>query len=280
MRRRLQQVRVVVAALVASVRAGARRVLRGPTVHGWTWTEELFVATSRAAAVTSARHIELMAPRPGAWAPPLPRPLRKALRIEHVDLDGVSATRYIPQGDPSGTILYLHGGGFVTGSVASRAPPGRRQGHGVELRHLQRRLPPRPRPPVPRRARRRRHRLPGGPRPRRRPRHHDPLRRIRRRRPGAQHAAEDPRPRPPAARRRRAAVALRRLHLQRGRRSAPTPTSTCSRSATSPRSGDRRTSGTPTRPTRSCPPPSPTSPASPRCSSSPAAPSRCCRAPS
>lgn len=92
-------------------------------MRGWTWTEELFVAGSRAAAFTSARRIDLMAPRPGAWAPPLPRALRNELTVETIDLDGVAATRFIPPDKPSGSILYLHGGGFLSGSAALEARP-------------------------------------------------------------------------------------------------------------------------------------------------------------
>jgi acetyl esterase/lipase len=125
-----QQVRVVIAALIAIGRAAARRLRRGPTVDGWTWTEELFVAGSRAVAVTGSRHIELMAPRPGAWEPPLPRALRNALRIEPVDLDGVPATRFTPPGEPAGTILYFHGGGFVSGSRALEARPAAENAEG------------------------------------------------------------------------------------------------------------------------------------------------------
>jgi acetyl esterase/lipase len=119
----IQQAQIVVVALMAMMRRSMRRVVQGPSVKGWTWSEELFVAASRAMAITSARHVQLMAPRARSLAPPLPRALRAALTIEAVDLDGVPAMRFVPPGEPAGTILYFHGGGFVSGSAALEARP-------------------------------------------------------------------------------------------------------------------------------------------------------------
>ena len=40
-----------------------------------------------------------------------------------VDLDGVRAERFRPNGGARGTILYFHGGGFISGSVESERRP-------------------------------------------------------------------------------------------------------------------------------------------------------------
>jgi salicylate hydroxylase len=47
----------------------------------------------------------------------LGRAARTSLTVEVVDLRGVRAERYRPRTAPSGTIVYFHGGGFVTGSI-------------------------------------------------------------------------------------------------------------------------------------------------------------------
>src|SRR6187397_116828 len=109
--------RLVVAAVWASLRTVLRRIRRGPTLPTWTWSEELFAAVSRAALAASARHIDLVSLGGGVLKPPLGRAARRALTVEKVELRGVRAERYRPA-DPVGTILYFHGGGFVSGSVA------------------------------------------------------------------------------------------------------------------------------------------------------------------
>ena len=47
--------------------------------------------------------------------------------MEHLSLDGVPATRFTPKGETTGTMLYLHGGGFITGSVALERRPATEQ---------------------------------------------------------------------------------------------------------------------------------------------------------
>ncbi len=117
MKRLVYFVRVVAVAGWAAFRALIRRARRGPTLPSWTWSEELFVAISRATAVASARDVALMSPRGQGLRPPLSRVVRAALTVERVDLLGVRAERYCPKTTPSGTILWFHGGGFVAGSV-------------------------------------------------------------------------------------------------------------------------------------------------------------------
>jgi acetyl esterase/lipase len=107
--------RVAAAAAAGAARAVVRRLRRGPTLPSWTWGEDLFVAACRSALTTASRDVELMAPRGGGVRLPLRRGLRRRLAVSTEDLGGVRAERYRPLEKPSGTILYLHGGGFVTG---------------------------------------------------------------------------------------------------------------------------------------------------------------------
>ncbi len=123
MRRLALRVRVAAAVIAASLRVLVRRPLRGPTQPTWTWSEELLVAGFRAALITSARDIDLMSPRGRGLRPPLGRQVRHALTVEDVDLGGVRGERYCPKTAPSGTMLRFHGGGFVSGSVATERRP-------------------------------------------------------------------------------------------------------------------------------------------------------------
>lgn len=109
--------RVGAAVAAGSVRAVGRRLRRGPTLPSWTWAEELFVAAYRAALATASRDVELMAPRGKGPQLPLSRDLRRRLTVATLDLGGVPAERYQPLEERSGTVLYFHGGGFVTGSA-------------------------------------------------------------------------------------------------------------------------------------------------------------------
>lgn len=123
MRRLSVIVRIAIAAVVAACRAVIRRTRHGPTLPTWTWSEELFVAVSRATAFASARDLSLMAPRQGGVRVPLSRTMRADLTVQHVDLDGVQAERFRPEGKLAGTILYFHGGGFVSGGVGLERRP-------------------------------------------------------------------------------------------------------------------------------------------------------------
>src|SRR5918995_6610812 len=109
-------IRVGAAMVVSLARAFGRRLRKGPTLPSWTWAEELFVAVYRAALTTASRDLELLAPRGRGLQLPLRRDFRRRLAVSTEDLGGVRAERYHPLGEPWGTILYFHGGGFVTGS--------------------------------------------------------------------------------------------------------------------------------------------------------------------
>src|SRR4051812_1757900 len=114
---------VVAVAVLASIRVVSRRPFRGAAQPTWTWTEELFVAVSRASLVAMARDVERMNPRRGGPKPRLRREATRALVVEDVDLCGIRAERYCPHGALSGTILRFHGGGFVTGSPDTERVP-------------------------------------------------------------------------------------------------------------------------------------------------------------
>jgi epsilon-lactone hydrolase len=113
------RIRVIAAATSAAVAVMSRRLRHGPTQPTWTWSEELFVAISRAALTVSARDVSLMTPRGDGLKPPLDRASRDALTVAEVDLDGIRAERYRPRTISAGTIVRFHGGGFVSGSVAT-----------------------------------------------------------------------------------------------------------------------------------------------------------------
>ena len=117
------KVGVALAGLSAGCRALLRRARHGRTLPSWTLSEELLVAVSRATAIASARHIEFMAPRGSGLRIPLGAANRAALTVEDVDLNGVRAERYCPKASPSGTIVYFHGGGFVSGGVGLERRP-------------------------------------------------------------------------------------------------------------------------------------------------------------
>ena len=95
----------------------------GPTLPTWTWSEELLVAVWRSTLTAGARNVDFMTPRGAGRALPLGRAARAALEVETVDLRGVRAERYRPRRATSGTILYFHGGGFVSGSVGLERRP-------------------------------------------------------------------------------------------------------------------------------------------------------------
>lgn len=123
MKRLAYKIRVALAGLLAGCSSLVRRARHGPTLPSWTLSEELLVAVSRATATASARNIEFMTPRGPGVRVPLDAASRAALIVEEVDLDGVRAERYCPEASPSGTIVYLHGGGFITGGVGLERRP-------------------------------------------------------------------------------------------------------------------------------------------------------------
>ncbi|MBK5288417.1 MAG: alpha/beta hydrolase [Acidimicrobiia bacterium] len=147
-RRRLFQLRVAASAMGGAIRAVFRRLRHGPTLPSWPWSLELLVGAFRASSFASIDHLELVAPGPRGV------PRRRArdpgpLREESVDLDDIPATRFTlrdpgPDG-PNGTLLYLHGGGFVSGSVKFERRPAQDHARttGCDTYSIEYRLAPR-----------------------------------------------------------------------------------------------------------------------------------------
>lgn len=112
----MKLVRMLSRVLAASLRTLVRRLFRGPHRPSWSLTTELAWASMRALLVGSVAHgiTELRA---------LPAPARKDERVrrEGVDAGGVPAEWIDPTAGttPDRVILYLHGGGYVFGSLAT-----------------------------------------------------------------------------------------------------------------------------------------------------------------
>ncbi len=145
--RRRFQLRVAASALVGAIRAATRRLRHGPTLPSWPWSLELLVGAFRASSFASIDHLEFLAPGPRGL--PHRDRGRGPIREEAVDLDGIPATRFTlrdpgPTG-PAGTLLYLHGGGFVSGSVNFERRPARDQARttGCDTYSIEYRLAPR-----------------------------------------------------------------------------------------------------------------------------------------
>jgi acetyl esterase/lipase len=105
-------------AILAVVRTLLRRALRGPRRPGWHLRTELAQSVMRAVLMRSKR-------RGVAWlraaqaALPANVPLAAQAEFRPETLGGVPCEWCAPRGhSPARTIVYLHGGGFVIGSVA------------------------------------------------------------------------------------------------------------------------------------------------------------------
>ncbi|HEX5661663.1 MAG TPA: alpha/beta hydrolase [Polyangiales bacterium] len=102
----------------AIARAAARRLRNGPTHPNWPWLYEFTAAFMRTAAID-------FEPLAIAWArgqvSPTPITLRRKLRLDISEVAGVRVDRFRApraRGDEP-TVLYIHGGGYVTCSPAS-----------------------------------------------------------------------------------------------------------------------------------------------------------------
>jgi len=103
--------------VVAFFAASLRRIFRGPTSPGWRWRLEWIVAVQRAVLGAMIdwpppRIREVMVGRVG--------PLARGLDRVDEELGGVPCERSsMPGTSPDRHLLYLHGGGFTLGSIAS-----------------------------------------------------------------------------------------------------------------------------------------------------------------
>ncbi len=110
-------VRIIWIGLITFLGTSLRRLRSGPSSPGWSWRLEWIVAVQRALLTATMN-----------WPPPRLRdltpdrvgPNARALNLESELLGGVSCERYTRPGThPDQHLLYLHGGGFTFGSIAS-----------------------------------------------------------------------------------------------------------------------------------------------------------------
>ncbi|MCB9682740.1 MAG: alpha/beta hydrolase [Alphaproteobacteria bacterium] len=99
-----------------AARVAARRARHGPRHPHWSWQYETLLAYMRdqfrqAGSVDDARRQLDLASQL--------RPQRRPTPIEVVDVDGLAAEWAVPEQPTDRVILYLHGGGYSFGSVAS-----------------------------------------------------------------------------------------------------------------------------------------------------------------
>jgi acetyl esterase/lipase len=126
MRGALVTLRIALAVFGAVLWRTWRRLRFGPAVAGWSWRVELRMVMLRAF-LDAARHSS----DPNARGrieekidPPLPRPLRKVLKLQTLSMSGIEVERIerVAGGiDPASRpqFLYLHGGGYLAGSAAT-----------------------------------------------------------------------------------------------------------------------------------------------------------------
>ncbi|MDJ0869977.1 MAG: alpha/beta hydrolase [Myxococcota bacterium] len=96
----------------------ARRLTQGPRRPGWSLRAELGIGALRALMMASKqRDVPWLRAAQGAL--PLRSPLLKQVRFEPEDAGGVPAQWCTPLTgpEPSRTVVYLHGGGYVIGEV-------------------------------------------------------------------------------------------------------------------------------------------------------------------
>jgi monoterpene epsilon-lactone hydrolase len=114
----MEHVALLRAAGRAIARATAARLRSGPTHPNWPWLYEFTAAFMRTAAID-------FEPLAIAWArgqkSPTPFSLRHKVRLEMSELAGVPIDRYRAPSHRGSepTVLYIHGGGYVTCSPAS-----------------------------------------------------------------------------------------------------------------------------------------------------------------
>ena len=116
--------RIAAAVLGAVVVTILRRLVTGPRVPGWNWEVELKRSALRAFMMASALPSNQAARRrlEERLDPPLPADLRGNVEVRAETLGGRPAERHVRMaGDLTdrATILYLHGGAYVTGSPAT-----------------------------------------------------------------------------------------------------------------------------------------------------------------
>jgi monoterpene epsilon-lactone hydrolase len=107
--------------LASSLETTLRRLRSGPRRPGWSWGFEVVTTTLKKHGAALARRswTEQRAGW-GALAQPLTPEVRD-VRREPCEIAGRSAAWFTPPGQPRGTVLYLHGGSFIYGSIDTHA---------------------------------------------------------------------------------------------------------------------------------------------------------------
>jgi acetyl esterase/lipase len=109
--------RIIWVGVIAFISATLRRLRHGPASPGWSWRLEWIVAVQRAFLTATmnwppSRLREVTLARIGPHA--------RALELEHEELGGVPCERYTRPGTNTDQhLLYIHGGGFTFGSIAT-----------------------------------------------------------------------------------------------------------------------------------------------------------------
>lgn len=108
-------------ALATTGAVARRRLVDGPRHPAWSFRTELVATLVRRMTERSGvAGPQWMRAAHAAMPSPLPPPLR-AVRFEALQADGVACawarSAHAPAGPPERAIVYLHGGGYVTGSV-------------------------------------------------------------------------------------------------------------------------------------------------------------------
>jgi acetyl esterase/lipase len=103
--------------LASSIRTTLSRLRRGPRHPGWSWGFEVVIETLRrhSAALARLSWVEQRAGWGALVQPPTPEV--RGVRRELCEIAGLPAAWFTPPGQPQGTVLYLHGGSFIYGSI-------------------------------------------------------------------------------------------------------------------------------------------------------------------
>ncbi len=115
--------RLLMAVTAAVIGRIVRRLFRGPIVPTWSWSTELTVVAMRAFVMAAADEGDRTDRRQleSRFDPPLPKGLRSLVQVTPGSLGGIDGEWHERRGDleDRATILYLHGGAYVTGNPAT-----------------------------------------------------------------------------------------------------------------------------------------------------------------
>ena len=115
--------RVLLAVLAAVAGRTLRRLLRGPIVPNWSWSVEMTVVAMRALIMSSSKGGDRTDRRSleARFNPSLPAGLRGVIGVRPDSVGGISGEWHERRGplEDLYTILYLHGGAYLSGNPAT-----------------------------------------------------------------------------------------------------------------------------------------------------------------